>query len=183
METKKKIFIATILFLMIYILLSVFLVSPFIQEIKNDSQKIIVGQSNLLALNSQLDEVENFNKNYSEYKPNLDKVNKLFVDANNPVDFIEFLEKISSDSGLNSTITLLPNLQNVKNDNSWAFIGLQISCSGDFIKVLKFSEMLENSLYLVQINNLTIKKLSEIKGVVYTPESVQAIFIIKAFTK
>lgn len=183
MTTRKKIFIIIVLFLVIYILLSLFLVNPFTQEIKDNSKKIIVGQGNLLALNSQLKEIENFNKIYSEHKPNLDKIDSLFVEANNPVNFIEFLEKISSDLGLVSNINLLPNAQNVKNNNSWPFISLQISCTGDFLKVLKFSEILENSSYLVQIDNISIKKLIDAKGASNNLGGVQAVFIIKAFTK
>ena len=129
-------------------------------DIKNASEEISSYKSGAVSIDLQNKELDNFKKNNKEYKPNLEKIDALFVEAKNPIDFIEFLEKIAFDSGVISDINLVPTPKNASTAGvSTAFF--QIYAKGGFLNILKFSERLETGPYLAKVSNVTIKKLEE----------------------
>ena len=136
--------------------------------------------------------MENFKKNYDAYKPNLKKIDQLFVDPVNPVGFIKFLEDTSSESQITSQISLQPSYI----ENSQNFIIFQLSAKGIFPAMVSFLKKVETGQYLIKIENLTIQNdpaansapagvKSENKDISkdYSQRKVNAIFTIKAFTK
>ena len=125
--------------------LVMFSVWPLLIEIKTNSNELLLKKNNIVALKAQADEIENFEKNYDSYRPNLEKMEQLFIDSKNPVDFIKFLEKTASDSEITSKISLLPSPQ----EENQTFITLQFFSTGDFSKILEFSEKLEAGPYLI----------------------------------
>lgn len=179
MTPKKKINILLIIFTAISVALIVFYVWPLFAKIKFDSEEILSAKNSIANLGIQANEIENFSKNYSFYKPNLEKMEQLFVDFKNPVDFIKFLEKTASDSEVTSKISLPPS---VKEENK-NFINFQFFSIGDFSKILEFSEKLEAGPYLIEIENLTIKSSAEQNTTKDHSEKVNANFLMKAFTK
>jgi hypothetical protein len=177
---KNKIYTISIVFGLTIIILIIFFVLPSLKEIKENSKDLLLGKNNLAFLEAQVNEIENFKKNYNDYQPNLEKIDQLFVDSKNPVDFIKFLEKTASDFEIESEISLLSLPQGKEQDT----VIFQIFSKGDFSKILKFSEKLENGPYLIKIQNLTIKKSEKEKvSKEYSPGEVEAIFLIKAFVK
>lgn len=158
-------------FALIAIALVIFSVWPLLIEIKIHSKELLSEKNDIATLGTQTNEIENFEKNYEVYKPNLEKMEQLFIDSKDPVDFIKFLEKIASDSEITSEISLLPSPQ----EKNQTFITFQFFSNGDFSKILEFSEKLETGPYLIEIKNLTIKNSFS--------EKVDANFLIKAFTK
>ena len=171
MASKKKIYTTLIIFVLIAIALVVFSVWPLLTEIKMNSEELLLGKNNIATLGVQANEIENFEKNYENYKPNLEKMEQLFIDSKDPVDFIKFLEKTASDSEITSEISLLPSSQK----ENQTFITFQFFSNGDFSKMLEFSEKLEAGPYLIEIKNLTIKNSTE--------QKVDANFLLKVFTK
>ncbi len=162
-------------------------------DIKNDSDNITTIKDSTVALEVQNTKIEDFKKIYDNQKEPLQKINQLFIDPQHFVDFIKFLENTTSDAGISSQISLLSNANTAqKNQNSVTF---QISSRDDFLKILHFSEKIENGPYLVEIKNVTIKKLDEQNTSVILPSlkdktveqkklysgNVNATFIIKAF--
>ncbi|MEK7540954.1 MAG: hypothetical protein AAB529_01820 [Patescibacteria group bacterium] len=177
---SKKINIALIIFVLIVVALIAFFIRPLLAEIKMSSKEAFLEKNNIATLGIQANEIENFEKNYSLYKPDLEKMEQLFIDSKNPVDFIKFLEKTASDLEITSKISLLPPPKK-GNQN---FISFQFFSSGDFSKMLEFSEKLETGPYLIEIKNLTIKNSTEQNiSKNYSPEKVDTLFLIKAFTK
>lgn len=152
------------------------------QDIKNDSRNIVLEENNIISLGNQLKEIESFNNKYSGLNPNLEKIDQLFVDSKNPVSFIEFLEKISSDSQINSVIALQSSLQKEK-VSGWQYLTFNISCDGDYLKTLKFLERLENSPYLIEVSNIAIKKSGDSVALAYSSNSVETFFLLKVFSK
>jgi hypothetical protein len=169
MTSKKIICTISIFFSLITIVLVVFVVFPLFKKIRTTSEEIISEKNSIATLRIQEDEIENFRKNYPSYRPNLEKMEQLFIDTEDPIDFIKFLEETASDCGVTSEISLLPSSEENKNSVTFQFFS-----NGDFSKILKFSEKLENGPYLVKINNLTINNSSE---------KVNANFSIEAFSK
>lgn len=172
MKIKNKIYIIVVFFGLTAVFLFIFFVFPFFKKIKTNSDDLFSKKQSIAIFKNQATEVENFKKKYEEYKPNLEKTDRLFVDLENPVDFIEFLEKTASDSGIESEISLSP--YSLKQEDEFS-ITFQFFSSGNFLKILEFTKALESGPYLIQIKNLTIKN-SEAEG-------VDATFLIKAFSK
>ena len=171
MAIKKKSYIILLTFILITTVLVMFFVYPLLREIKINSEELLLEKKRTATLEFQAKETETFQKNYSLYAPNLEKIEQLFIDSKDPVDFIKFLEKTASNSGITSKISLLPSPEK-DNQN---FISFQFFSNGDFSKILEFSEKLETGPYLIEIKNLVIKNS--------TNQNVDANFLIKVFTK
>lgn len=157
-----------------------FFVLPSFKKIKSNSEDLLLRKRNIAVFKTQATEVEKYKKNQEDYRPSLEKIDKLFIDQNNPAGFIEFLEKTASDSEINSEISLSP--YSLKEEE--ASITFQFFSAGDFLKILKFTKALEDGPYLIEISNLTIKNSeseNSAKGS-FAPR-VDAAFLIKTFTE
>jgi hypothetical protein len=106
MENNNKIYTISLFFVLISLFLVVFCIFPLLNEIKNSSKVLISLKDNVLTLTSQTVETDNFKRNYNAYMPNLEKIDQLFVDSNNPVDFIKFLEDTALSCQIISKISL-----------------------------------------------------------------------------
>ena len=176
MKNKSEIYIINILFSSLSILIIVFLIYPTLKGIENDSQKMVLSKEKLSFISSESKELENFKASYKDYQENLERINNLFVDSKNPVGLIEFLESEAVDLNIGAEINLSSPISN-GNLNNQSANEFQISAKGSFSNVLKFSEKIENGSYLIQINNLTIKKLDQNK--IANSNLVQADFSIQ----
>lgn len=181
MKIKNKIYIIVVFFGLITLFLFVFLVFPFFKNIKNNSDNLFSKKQSIAIFKNQATEVENFKKKYDEYRPNLERIDQLFIDLENPVDFIEFLEKTASSSGIESEISLSP--YSLKQEDEFS-ITFQFFSSGNFLKILEFTKALESGPYLIEIKNLIIKNSeTESTSENNNSERVNATFLIKAFSK
>jgi hypothetical protein len=180
LKNRDKTYIISVISGLAVLFLILFFIWLLLTGIKNNSKNLISIKNNTAVLETQNNEIEDFKKNYWDYKPNLDKINQLFVDPKNPVDFIKFLEEESYNSGINPKIALLPISQQ-ENQN---IITFQLFSNGDFSKIMDFSEKLEAGPYLIEIKSLTIKNSDE-EGISknYASGKVDAVFVIKTFIK
>jgi hypothetical protein len=196
MKNNNKIYIILLIFALLSFFLIVFFIWPLTSEIEKNSNDLISAKNNEIALSAQINEAENFKKNYQAYKPNLDEIDRLFVDPDNPVDFIQFLEDTASAYKITSKISLPPSSQNYQG-TSQNFIIFQFSSSGNFSAVSNFLKKIESSPYLIEIENLTIQNSQEAalassalgkkSGAAnitkdYSLREVSAAFTIKVFT-
>lgn len=140
--------------------LIVFLIYPVLRDIKNSSKEILLNKIKVISINEQNRELNNFKKRYNNYVHNLEKVDQLFVDSKDPVSFIKFLEKTANDSGISTDIKLDISLS-AKGFNDWPVVVSNISATGEFLNILKFSEKLDTSPYLMRTKNIIIKKSSQ----------------------
>jgi len=182
------------------LLLVVFLIYPLFNEIIKNSQDLISEKNNIITLETQVKEIENFKENYETYKKDLEKIDNLFIDPDNPVNFIEFLESAASNSGVSLKISSVPTYTESQKVTQ-NFITLQFASTGDFSKILGFIKKIEEGPYLIEITNLTIGNPKETEGgaqiappakttkpakvtpEVYLNRKVDASFSIKVFTK
>ena len=172
---KNKIYTTLAAFVLAILSLILFFVYPLWLEVKNNSKKLLSEKNEAAMLIAQSDDVENFKKVYDSYKPDLEKINQLFVDPQNPVEFIKFLEDTAFAFGIMSKISLVPVPESQEKPDTVSF---QIFFNDDFLKILHFIEKLENGPYLIQIQNASIKSAgSDASG------RVDASFLVNAFTK
>ena len=180
---KNKIYTILSIFTFAFLFLIVFFVWPLLKEIQKNSENLVSAKNSIVALNAQAKETENFKNNYESYKPNLEKIDHLFVDQANPVEFIEFLENTAASSGITSQISLPSSSQNSEQAGQGSVI-FQFSSTGSFAGVIGFTKKIETGPYLIEIENLTIQNSQE-ESVAkdYFFRKVDAKFTIKVFTK
>lgn len=176
MKKNNKIYITLSVFTLISLFLIIFFIFPTLKDIEKNSQSLILARNNMAALGEQINETESFKKNYGTYEPDFKKIDNLFTDPGNPVDFIEFIENAAYDSKLTSQISLHSY------QNSEGFIIFQVSCKGGFSGVLNFLEEMETGPYFIEIEDLIIQNSKDSNLKDYS-RKVDANFTIKAFVK
>lgn len=169
MNIKIKIYIISVVFFAFALAFILMLVLPCLIEIKNSSEKLFSEKANVASFENQAIAIDNFKKNYALYQPNLEKMDTLFVDPQNPIDFIKFLEKTASESKVISKVSIM----SLSGENQAAVsVNFQTTLNGDFNNVLTFLEKIESSPVVLEIDNLTITKI-------HLSKQIQATFSIK----
>lgn len=186
MNLKRKIQISIIFFFGTAILLIAFLIYPLFSEIKKTSQNFLLQKQKLIELEKKVENLEKFKIIFPEISADLEKIDNLFVNREIPVDFIRFLEKTSRDSQISLKISAVLPLE--IETEPWSSILFQLVLAGPFPNVSQWLEKLESSIYLIEIQNLTITHLSEteLKSKQYEQFSlgdVKATLSIKVYTK
>lgn len=159
MNFKNKTQISLIMFCVLNIGFIIFLIYPFISDIRKNSQELISAQKDLIVFEAKIRNLEEFNTIHSELEPNFEKAFDLFIDPKAPVRFMESLEKISQDCQLQTEILPI-QISKVKEDK-WSFLPLKITSAGSFPNFLKFLKKIEYSPYLIEIEGLSIKRFIE----------------------
>ncbi len=152
MASKNKIYIISGIFAVLPLFLIACCIFLFNGIVKK-SKELLAGEEKVVVLQKEFDDIEAFKKQYNSYEPNLEKIDQLFIDSHNPVDFIEFLEKTTSDYGieLNMSVPSFSTGLPIAGD-------FNVSLSGSFSKIFWFIKEIENGPYLIQIKNLDISK-------------------------
>ena len=182
MILKNKVKLLAAIFLALTILWVLFLIKPLYEDIKGGSQEIISKKQELFFLESKIENIIQFRKKYQEIKPNLERINSLLIKGGEPVDFIRFLERISQDSQI--SVKIYPSSVTKVEGDPWPSMNFRINTVGTLPNSLKFLEKLDSAPYLIKIQNLNIKKLTQEElpeGSI--SESVETNFIIKVFSK
>jgi len=159
MNFKNKTQVSLIIFCVFNIGLIIFLIYPLVLDIRKNSQELISIQKDFIMFEAKIRNIEEFNTIYSEFEPNFEKAFNLFIDPKAPVRFMESLEKISQDCQLETEILPI-QISKVKEDK-WSFLPLRITSVGYFPNFLKFLKKIEYSPYLIEIESLNIKRLTE----------------------
>lgn len=185
---KNKINLSLLIFSVSIISLIFFVIYPVFKEIKTSSEDLISEKQNFTSLEIKIENLRNSQAFLSKIKPNLEKINQLFIDFEVPVDFINFLEKTAKECDVVIEILALPSKEIEK--DSWPSVLFQISSIASFDKFLKFLEKIENSPYLIELQGLNIRKLSEkeiekeIEIEIETElNDVKVVFSIKVYAK
>lgn len=178
MKIEKKTNISIIIFLALIIFIIVFVVSPLIGEIKKGSQGLISEKNKLSVLGEQINSLERFKILYKNLEEILEKIDNLFINKEVPLEFIGFLERTASKSSVDVEISPFSGGQADK--NPWPYLIFQITTDGSFPQILSFLEKMENSPYLIEIQNLTINQTG---GEKKPTGNVSAAFSFKVFAK
>ena len=158
---KKKIYITLLCFVIVFGILIKFGILPSIEALKRNSQALSLQKKALNLFQSQVEDLKNFQKEFSQYQPILEKVNHSFVAREAPINVIEFLEEEARN--LNLPIEISPLIITQKKTDPWVPVAFSISFAGTFPNCLRFLERLEQSLWLIEISQLNIERISEKK--------------------
>ncbi len=174
MKITRKINLSIFIFVVSAALIVAFIIYPFFNDIKIGSKEMISQKENLAILEAQMANLENFKIIYKDLEEISEKIDRLFVNPEVPVEFIGFLENTAEEYHLK--IEIFPASARAVEKDLWSYITFQISTSGSFTNFLKFQKRMENGPYLIEIQNLSIGRLTE-------SGEIQASFTIKVFTK
>ena len=159
MTAKRKIYVTTICFLVIFVLAVIFGILPLMTEIKKSSENLVFQRRVLDLFQQQLMNLEDFQENYSFYQSTLERIEKSFVVPEAPIDFIEFLEREAQKAGLEFEI--YPLALPLAETDLWKSSGLRVMTAGPFSSCSRFLERLEQSPYLLEIFQLNIERIGE----------------------
>lgn len=160
MKNIKKLYSPLIIFSLISLSLIVFLIYPTFSDIKKSSKEVVLSKEMISNIFVQDRQLESFKKSFSQYETNLTKADRMFVDPENPVEFIKFLEKTAFGLGISININL--DVDSKEKDSEFLLSSFRISAKGVLPNILEFSQKLENGPYLLKINQLSLdNNLSE----------------------
>lgn len=181
----KGLYIALSVFLAIGLLLIILVIKPLFQEVKEQSEELVLVKregAQLLKKEKDIVEIRNV---FTRYEKDFEKMENLFVDSENPLFFINFLEKQAAQSEIFLQISSLGF--EVKK-TPWSSLSFQIKTAGPLKNFLRFLGRLESAPYLIQMVNLNLKMLEEgdIKREEFKNFSegdIQGFVLIRVFTR
>ncbi len=153
---RIKILITSAIFLTTLILFALFIIRPMFESIKKSSEELLATERELAAITEKSRQLAIWDKEQASLDPELEKIKNIFVDAEMPVEFAEFLEKTARECNLALKVSLANT--NEKEEAGIFFLDLKISTKGAFPDGLKFLDKLENAPYLIDISSLSIIK-------------------------
>ena len=136
-----------------------FIIYPLWRGISKNSQELVETRKELILFQGRAGKFEEFKKTYEELKPELEKIGRLFVDPRVPIELIKFWEDAAQDSKL--LIDISPFTQKSSEKDPWNSIGFRLTLIGKFPNFLKFLIKTETAPYLIEIQNIVIRKISE----------------------
>ncbi len=178
MTKSREINLSIIGFLAVFILIFVFMVYPLSKNIKNSSQELVSQKKELADLELKIVNLEKFKILYKNFEEILKKIDNLFVSQELPVDFIAFLENTSDEFSLKTEIS--PSAAKKIGGDPWSSFVFQLSSGGSFNNLVKFIKKLENSSYLIEVQNVNISRVAAEKN---APSDIRAVFSIKVFVR
>ncbi|KKT17464.1 MAG: hypothetical protein A2654_01375 [Candidatus Nealsonbacteria bacterium RIFCSPHIGHO2_01_FULL_43_31] len=160
----------------VVMLLAVGVVRPLFLSIKQNSN-IFAGQREVLAeLEKKRENIKKFQSTYGTYQVNFKKIDQLFIDQEEPVDFIKFLEKEAGRSKL--AIDLAPLSLKAGEEDVWPSIGFQVALIGSFPNFLQFLDKIELNSYLISLSDFSLNKPTKI-----TNGDIEIAFQLKVYTR
>lgn len=174
MTINKKINISVIIFIVFGLIFLFSAIIPLFREIKKNSKELLDQKRITIDNDAQKKNLEQFKIFSTLFDENFDKIENLFIDSDVPVEFIQFLENTAGNNNLR--IEIAPSSKNSPKEE-WSFLSFQIMAKGFLPDFLRFIEKIENSFYLVEIQNLNIS-IDNVNS-----EKIEANFSIKVYIK
>jgi len=186
MNIKKQIILLIGSGIVTTILLVVFLICPLFIGIKEDSNSLVSVKKELNIISDTSGEIETAKTACSQIDSYLEKAENLFVDMDVPVRLIEFLEDRANRSNLD--INISPTSLREAKDDVWEFVGFRLNLAGRYNNFVKFLKHVEAGPFLIEVNDMSIKTLSESELNLKNYEQfsigdITAILTIKVFAK
>src|SRR3989339_799098 len=159
--------------------LVLFFIYPALKEIYDKSREFVSEKQKSLIIAKEIEDTEAFKQKYQEYRENLDKIDGLFIDVQNPVEFIKFLENTAEETSVRLEISSPSFVSNVESP----LIIFKMSSYGDFLDNLSFIKKLEAGPYLIKIQNLDIGRYQDKLSGKKQTNQTKSVFLINVFAK
>lgn len=151
---QKNNLIDILVFLVIISLLGGIIFYLF-RDIQKESSLLSLQKKKIVSLEKERIYFSSLKKKYEKDLPDLLKIKSLFVSLDDPLPFVQFLEKISSQEEVSLKIE---SSSQEKKEEALLFA---VSTVSSYPQFFKFLTKLEKGPYLLKIDNLDIKVLKE----------------------
>jgi hypothetical protein len=180
MSLKLKTTVFAFAFIFLSLLFLFFSIIPSFSQIKYDFEKIANQKSETEMLEKEISTIENFQKEKQKYQDFFSKLKKSFANKEIPVDFIDFLEKNASSCQAKIEI------YSQKAEKDSLVFSLRLTAQPK--NLLCFLQKIENGYFLVQVEKLSVVKISEKeegaeKSQEFSPAGAKADFQIRVLAK
>ncbi len=138
------------------VLLAGFAIRPLFLNIKQNSKTLLIYKETLAQIEKKSENLRGFQLTYETHRADLKKMDQLFIDKEEPVEFIEFLEGEAARSKL--TIDLTPVIFKAGEGEVWPSTSFRVELVGSFSNFLKFLDKIESSPYLITLSGLSLNK-------------------------
>jgi len=137
----------------------------------------------LFSLEEQEDNFDNLNKSYQINLETIKGIDNAFVNSEEPVDLLTFVEDLSEELELSTKIT--PTVSQESESDIWPSMIFRLSCKGESKKLMAFLEKLENSKYLMEMTDINLKKTKVLSasGQEENPDKIEAEFTLRAYAR
>ena len=137
----------------------------------------------LFSLEEQEDNFNNLNKGYRINLETIKGIDDSFINSEEPVDILTFIEDLSEELKLSTRIT--PTVPQKSKSDAWPSMIFRLSCKGESEKLIAFLEKLENSKYLMEMTDINLKKteLLNTPGQGENSDQIEAEFTLRAYVK
>ncbi|HOX30528.1 MAG TPA: hypothetical protein P5080_05045 [Candidatus Paceibacterota bacterium] len=151
----NKISAAILFFSVILLVIIGTVIGPLVFEIEDIGASIKEQNQNILVLEERTIKAKEFREFRAKNGEDLAKLEKALVNMEMPLDFINFLEKVSEECQVDSSFFPAPSSKAEK--DSLPSVSFQIVLTGNFSSAMKFLKKIESGPYLIEIRNLTVK--------------------------
>ena len=162
-QGKKSIYWLIIIFFSAFFVLWILVISPSFKKIRSISDRILSARVEAALLADQADNLTGFKKTYENLQSHIEKVSRQFVDYENPVEFVRFMETIAQNMNIDFKVTLYANEKDLGQKASGP-ARLQIQASGAFADLFRFYEKLEHGPYLLDFRKIVFKRYNKGEG-------------------
>ncbi len=166
MSLNKKIILTSVILAAIFLMSIFLIIYPLFNQIKRNSQQLLNQRGEIFLFENKIENLKYFEKAYQIYQQDLEKINLLFINSENPrhiIKLVDFLREIARASQISIEISS-PTPKRETDIDPWPFITFYVSSKGEFTNFSRFFEKLELSSYLIEIENLDISRLEKDTG-------------------
>jgi len=158
LNLKNKIIVSSLIFIIAIFCLIFLIVLPTIKEIKSISEDIEAQREDLEKKYIAGQDSKQLAENLEKIKPQLDLINKIFINKNRELEFITSLENEANKNRINQKINL--NAPEEVINQPFQKNVLQLSSEGSFIDLLQYLMNLEYLNYYINIKSLELTSTS-----------------------
>lgn len=149
---RQKIIISTTLTALVTVALIAFVTWPSLVEIKRLSTEIDTQRAELEALYLRGQSLKQTLKAYSEIKPTVAALDRIYIKQGNELDFITSLEGVADTTQVAQTIKLTP----IEKSNSVKPLPLQLDLSSSLPQLIRHLAALEALDFYINIDTLRL---------------------------
>lgn len=159
-EPQKKIIISISSFLVVLVLSISFIIIPWIKEMEIVSGDFIKEKQRIVILEEKIKNLDKIEIDLEKIEEGTEFYDNSFIKDEYPIQFITFLEEISSD-GLKVNLSAIEVSKKEIDASLFNPLSFQLSVSGEYDSFARFLEKLESSSWLLEIINISISRSGE----------------------
>jgi len=157
------------------------------------TSKVIVSSANLQDKKAAVElvyqswqETGSAQRELEKVKPQLEKINQIFVLKDQPLDFVKMLEDLARKTDNLYLINLVTPAEETKKADTLSF---QIQLDGSFVNLMHFVKYLENMKYYTEIDSMQINQIgvgetpNEDEWKEVAPGSIYSVINLKVLTQ